>query len=268
MKTRTAAALLACSLAACSDNAANPVAPSAPGATPRPPEPPGTVISSPRLAAIDAGWFDEPFFDELVHGALSGADHASLVLESPETMNVLLLRGVDRAGQCPVGEHSVASIYVDAYGDLAYRDLVAKHTRTIIEGATGRPWRGTVSSTADRTLFEERTKTPGWITIWLSSGDECGGPYGAVACATLGQNPGYLVFKIDPNPEFCFVWIAPGAQSIQLFAHEMGHVLGFRHTSGPHDIMNIDGTINDHNYYTEREARHMNLAYAEGRGAH
>ena len=36
MKTRTAAALLACTLAACSDDAGNPVAPSAPGGVPEP----------------------------------------------------------------------------------------------------------------------------------------------------------------------------------------------------------------------------------------
>ena len=98
MKTRTAAALLACTLAACSDDAANPVAPSAPGAAPEPaaaapPEPtssglpaaapavaeplqPPTIDVPPPLRfdlpQLPESWFERPAFPASGHRRYTG----------------------------------------------------------------------------------------------------------------------------------------------------------------------------------------------------
>ena len=92
MKTRTAAAaLLSCVLAACSDDVANPVAPSAPGAAPEPAaatsserpavapavaglqplEPPSIDIDPPLrfdLPRLPSSWFERPSFPASGHG--------------------------------------------------------------------------------------------------------------------------------------------------------------------------------------------------------
>ena len=100
MKTRTAAALLACTLAACSDDAANPVAPSAPGAAPEPaaagaPEPTssGLPAATPAVAGfhplepptidipppmhfdlpqLPESWFERPAFPAAGHRRYTG----------------------------------------------------------------------------------------------------------------------------------------------------------------------------------------------------
>ena len=94
MKTRTAAALLACTLAACSD-AANPVAPSAPGAVPEPAaaaaaepapsglpaavlqplEPPSIDVDPPLrfdLPRLPSSWFERPSFPASGHRRYTG----------------------------------------------------------------------------------------------------------------------------------------------------------------------------------------------------
>ena len=90
MKTRTAAALLACTLIACSDDAATPVAPSAPAAAPEPAaaapsetasglptaafavplEPPSIDIPPPLrfdLPRLPSSWFERPSFPAAGH---------------------------------------------------------------------------------------------------------------------------------------------------------------------------------------------------------
>ena len=91
MKTRTAAALLACMLAACSDDTGNPVAPSAPAAAPEtaaagPTEPTGLAAAAPAgaeplqppageipppmrfdLPQLPRGWFERPTFPAAGH---------------------------------------------------------------------------------------------------------------------------------------------------------------------------------------------------------
>ena len=99
MKTRTAAAILACTLAACSDDAGNPVAPSAPGAVPetaaaaaaepttsglpaaavlQPLEPPSIDIDPPLrfdLPRLPSSWFERPSFPASGASALHRAAH-------------------------------------------------------------------------------------------------------------------------------------------------------------------------------------------------
>ena len=95
MKTRAAAALLACTLAACSDDAGNPVAPSAPGAVPEPAaaaatepttsglpaavlqplEPPSIDIDPPLsfdLPQLPSSWFERPSFPASGHRRYTG----------------------------------------------------------------------------------------------------------------------------------------------------------------------------------------------------
>ena len=96
MKTRTAAALLACTLAACSDDAGNPVAPSAPGGVPEPVaaaaaepttsglpaaavlqplEPPSIDVDPPLrfdLPRLPSSWFERPSFPASGHRRYTG----------------------------------------------------------------------------------------------------------------------------------------------------------------------------------------------------
>ena len=96
MKTRTAAAILACTLAACSDDAANPVAPSAPAAAPstaaaetasglpaaapavavlQPLEPPSIDVDPPMrfdLPRLPSSWFERPSFSASGHRRYTG----------------------------------------------------------------------------------------------------------------------------------------------------------------------------------------------------
>ena len=96
MKTRTAAAILACTLAACSDDAGNPVAPSTPGAVPEPVaaaaaepttsglpaaavlqplEPPSIDVDPPLrfdLPRLPSSWFERPSFPASGHRRYTG----------------------------------------------------------------------------------------------------------------------------------------------------------------------------------------------------
>ena len=283
MKTRTAAAaLLACSLAACSDDAGNPVAPSGPGAVPESAavsvsertHAPTLLDRSNAHGARKPHWFDWRFYSDLVYGTNYTRervrhDDFNWLLRAVADTNVLLYRG-DEFGRCEVGEHSVTN----ADGtEIFYRNIVYQNIRAIMERGIGGRWQGQYVSTANLERARLANETRGWITIWFSSrigtdprtGAGCPEEFrreGTPACASYGT-PGETAFLLHPYPD-CRMMLTPTArgwwqptQFAGILAHELGHNLGFNHVDGDH-VMHSSYRFTS---FTDKEARHMRFAY-------
>ena len=177
-------------------------------------------------------------------------------------MNVMLYRG-DANGKCDVPDHTVPTGWLGAH--VAYRHLIKIHTRRLIEQATGQMWTGNVTSTHNMSRATQTSKTRGWITIWLTSGDECARPDGTAsyACAQVGGNPGVIWFNLTSDCEMV-TWNE--AKFLETYAHELGHALGFFHTRDANSMMHGGGGVGDLSEYSVKDYRHMRHAFSLGTG--
>ncbi len=165
----------------------------------------------------------------------------SLVLDNPSP-NVYIRMG-DDAGRRVVS--------------TALRDHMRRAIPRLAEQLTGQPYRGRIEyGIANRVQF-------GWITVLFVTEEEAPAlSEGACGRAFVGGDPGHI-------------WIVRRARGNQtcvskryfpeIFAHEFGHALGFRHVPDRSAIM-APGVYNGTDQFSAREVYHARLAYEVGRG--
>ena len=132
-------------------------------------------------------------------------------------------------------------------------------TRRAIEEATGRGWQGSIEYRAPGAYRHPETVVVRFVI------DGCGGRDGVAGCATYGAG-GYIVIVIDDR---CETDAYDLLSMRELWVHELGHTLGFRHpdTRDPRDEMGAtEDNYDRHAGFSAREIRHMRHAYAHGPG--
>ena len=134
---------------------------------------------------------------------------------------------------------------------------IADDTPRLIREATGRAWRRPAPTYANRAP-EPRERAV--VLRFVVAG--CGGRGNAAGCATIGDG-GFITIVVDTN---CRGGGYTRTDVRELFAHELGHALGFRHPDGNrHDEM-TPGSYDGHVGYSRRERDHMRHAFAHDRG--
>ena len=137
------------------------------------------------------------------------------------------------------------------------RDHMQRAVPQLMAALTGRHYRGRVEAgLEDRILL-------GWITVRFVTEEEepeiaeahCG-------AAQVGADPGniWIVRRARGNSNCVSDRFFP-----KLFAHEVGHALGFRHVEDRRAIM-APSIYTDRDTYTATEKYHARLAYQVGRG--
>lgn len=271
MNIRTLAALLACWLTACSDNtSSNPVGPTGSedaGASGRTLS--GTGKATPSAEnrpqpSIGWPWFDAKFYDELVYTSIDSEaernpnpDSESWVLENPQRMNILVNR-IETTGRCGTFEHTIRT---DRHR-IPYRHLIWRETRDLFQQATGLTWRGTVSSSADPARVERARRTLDWIVVDFERYNPDDPPPGeGIAWAAIGANPGNITFLLSTSCGLSFN--GSGEDFRHVYAHELGHALGFWHVRKNGSVMHPGDYASP--VFTDTERQHMQLAYRAGR---
>ena len=141
-------------------------------------------------------------------------------------------------------------------GERFVRDFT-RDTRRAIEEATGRGWQGSIEYRAPGAYRHPET-----VVVRFVIGG-CGGS-DAAACATIGDG-GFIVIVIDAPR--CEARNYDLLSMRELWVHELGHTLGFRHPDSrdQRDEM-ASRTYDRYVGFSAREQRHMRHAYAHGPG--
>lgn len=134
-------------------------------------------------------------------------------------------------------------------------------TGRLVREATGRQWTGHVARRAPGAYRRPETVVVRFVI------DGCGGNDETAACATYGDG-GWMLFVVNTD---CTVRTYGEREMRELYAHELGHTLGFRHpdsTDRRDEMISkpADLAYNGHAGFSRREQRHMQHAYLHGRG--
>ncbi len=199
-------------------------------------------------------------YRELIANDLDRNPPGARLLRDPASIRINVFRG-DVDGRCSIGD----TVRDQLNRSINYRSLIRGSARRLIEDATGQPWRGRVYSTARSGLAAQISNDPGYITVgFVSDPQQCGGGR-AAGCAQVGSRPGGIKLRLDSS---CRARVYGTSDFSNLFAHELGHSLGFFHVSDASWTMHEQAKRTGARY-TGREAQHMQLGsrYArEGRG--
>lgn len=253
---------LAALTATCSDME-SPGAPTAEIDAPEPPVRRGTAPTVPTVGPIDArtptrdarySWSTR-LYRELVSDAYerSVGWGRAYMLRDPATIRISVFRG-DVDGRCQIGR-TVRDLNG---GSISYQSIISRNARHLIENATGQPWREKTYATANPALAAQISNDPGYITIgFVSNPAQCDSSR-AIACAQVGSRPGGIKLKLDHS---CRVQVYNSTQFATVFAHELGHSLGFFHVSDNRWVMRTTaGSASEGARYHGQEAQHMQLA--------
>ena len=122
---------------------------------------------------------------------------------------------------------------------------------------TGRSYRGRIESG-----IGDRNRT-GWITVrFVTQEEEPEITEGACGRASIGADPGNIwIIRRARGRRAC----VSEAGFAPLFAHEMGHAIGFYHVVNRSAVMNPE--FGGPRTFSATEQYHANLAYEVGRGA-
>ena len=137
------------------------------------------------------------------------------------------------------------------------RDHMQRAIPRLVEQLTGQPYSGSIEEG-----IGDRTRS-GWITVrFVTYEEEPEIAEGACGRATIGTNPGniWIIRRARGNKNCVHDAVFP-----EVFAHELGHALGFFHVADRTAIMTTDG-LTGRASFTEREQYHAQLAYEVGRG--
>lgn len=146
-------------------------------------------------------------------------------------------------------------------------DSIARDTGKYIREATGRTWLGSTHYRRPGAWSHPNTVVLRFVV------DGCGGE-NAAACAVIG--PPWSSWGLsDEDGGRINIVIDDGCRSMnhsriamdELYAHELGHVLGFYHPENAADADEMSvGGYNGYAGFSRREQIHMRHAYAHGRG--
>ena len=137
------------------------------------------------------------------------------------------------------------------------RDHIQRAVPQLVQQLTGRAYRGRVESgIADRTRR-------GWITVrFVTYEEEPEISAGACGLASIGADPGNIwIIRRARGRKAC----VSAAGFAPLFAHEMGHAMGFFHVENRSAVMNPG--FGGPSTFAATEQYHARLAYEVGRGA-
>lgn len=222
----------------------------------------GPSSSAPEVGPVDVradarySWSTR-LYRELISDSLDrnqGWGRAYL-LRDPASIRISVFRG-DVDGRCAVGR----TVRGRRDTTINYHRIISGAARRLIEDATGQPWRGRVYSTARAGLAEQIANDPGYVTVGFAAASGCPGSR-ALGCAQVGTRPGGIRIVLDSA---CRVLVGNASQFGKVFAHELGHALGFFHVSDTSWTMY--GTLRDGGAgYSGREAQHMELGSRRAR---
>ena len=232
--------LIALVLATGCGDSGNPVGPSPTPvlAVPRPGGPPTTVVVPPPPPPIDVRPVDSRFIDrfwqQFVFNQYSdpGRWRGSYVLEN-SSPNVYIRMG-DPTGRRVVSHQQ--------------RDHITRAVPRLARQLTGQPYRGRVESG-----IWDRTRR-GWITVkFVTQEEEPDLSDGACGRARVGGDPGeiWIIRRARGNKRCVDPRYFP-----ELFAHEFGHAMGFRH---------VEDRIRHHGQGRVEWAEHLQPARAVSR---
>ena len=201
--------------------------------TPQPP--------TPQTRPVEAR-FDDRFWRQFVFNQFDDpgtiGQQVSWVLETTSP-NVYIRMGD------PTGRRVVS---------IGQRDHMRRAIPRLAEQLTGQPYRGRIQDgIADR---ERR----GWITVrFVTQEEEPDISEGVCGWASIGADPGSIwIIRRGRGNKYC----TDDRVFPELFAHEFGHALGFRHVADRNTVM-AQGAYNDQ--FSAREVYHARLAYKVGR---
>ena len=206
---------------------------------------PTPIITPPPpidVRAIDHR-FDDRFWQQLVFNQYDdpGAGQRSWVLNATSP-NVYIWMGD------PTGRRVVS---------YQQRDHIQRAVPRLVPQLTGRAYRGRVESG-----IEDWTAL-GWITVrFVTEEEEPELSEGACGRASVGGDPGNIwIIRRARGNRACVSeeGFAP------VFAHELGHALGFRHVENRAAVMHP--SFGGPSTFTATEKYHARLAYEVGRGA-
>ena len=158
---------------------------------------------------------------------------------------------------------SVMRLYIATTTDTGRRMLFGNGLAQMMEWAptygrqlSGRNIIGEIRTGSYQEVDRHRTRNePGWIYVLLETDlSGCG-------LASVGANPG--IIELNANNTNCL--------DLEVFAHELGHALGFFHLDPsvyPNALMRTgswQGDLGDYRF-SGREKYHARLAYEVGRG--
>jgi len=193
----------------------------------------------PQVDLFPEDGFDLGFYREFVRNSLVSPGALEPLRRHTSSLQVYV-RTIDDAGT-PVAASTLTTID---------RSI----TPALIEA-----WSGGRLTLLSREHGEEtREGMPGWVTVkWASSlinGESCGR-------AVVGG--GWMELSRSASRCGC-----PGTGETypRLVRHEMGHVMGFHHTSGSTDVMSGSSSAGCDTTSSLRERHHAALAYARPRG--
>ena len=200
-------------------------------------------VNRPPTRPVDAR-FDDQFWRQLVFNQFdypgTVGRQMTRVLETTSP-NVYIRMGD------PTGRRVVS------YG---HRDHMRRAIPRLAEQLTGQPYRGRIEDgIADRTQ-------PGWITVrFVTQEEEPDISEGACGRASIGADPGNIwIIRRARGNKYC----TDDRSFPEIFAHEVGHALGFRHVADRNTVM-APGVYNGIDQFSAREVYHARLAYKVGR---
>ena len=136
------------------------------------------------------------------------------------------------------------------------RDHIQRTVPRLVRQLTGRPYRGRVESG-----LGDRTRR-GWITVrFVTQEEEPEITQGACGRARIGGDPGAIwIVRRARGRKAC----VSEAGFASLFAHEIGHAMGFFHVENRSAVMHP--SFGGPSTFTATEQYHARLAYKVGRG--
>ena len=200
-------------------------------------------VNRPPTRPVDAR-FDDRFWRQFVFNQFDDpgtiGQQVSWVLETTSP-NVYIRMGD------PTGRRVVS---------IGQRDHMRRAIPRLAEQLTGQPYRGRIQDgIADR---ERR----GWITVrFVTQEEEPDISEGVCGWASIGADPGSIwIIRRGRGNKYC----TDDRVFPELFAHEFGHALGFRHVADRNTVM-ASGVYNGIEQFSAREVYHARLAYEVGR---